>query len=94
MYTYTYFILWLVDPLLDNDSETNNQTMAIAMQQLGKYTTVLEPLLRSGLHITLEVQLGAVFSMWSAPRLHHSTDRVKVVSFKLGCNQGYDRSSD
>jgi hypothetical protein len=42
------YILWHIDPLLGNDRETNNETMVIAMQQLRKYATVLEPLLGSG----------------------------------------------
>jgi hypothetical protein len=46
----------------------------IARQQLRKYAIVLEPLLGSRLRATMEVQLEAVFSMWSAPRLYHSID--------------------
>jgi hypothetical protein len=48
----------------------------IARQQLRKYATVLEPLLGSGPRATMEVQLEAVFSMWSTPGLYHSIDRV------------------
>jgi hypothetical protein len=48
----------------------------IARQQLRKYATVLESLLGSGPRATMEVQLEAVFCMWSAPRLYHSIDRV------------------
>jgi hypothetical protein len=40
--------MWYVDPLLGNDREANNETTAIASQQLRKYTAVLEPLLGSG----------------------------------------------
>jgi hypothetical protein len=47
----------------------------IARQQLCKHAKVLEPLIGSSLHATMEVQLEAVFSMWSAPRLYHSIDR-------------------
>jgi hypothetical protein len=47
----------------------------IARQQLGKHATVLEPLLGSSPRATMEVELGAVFSMWSDPRLYHSIDR-------------------
>jgi hypothetical protein len=47
----------------------------IARQQLCKHATVLEPLLGSSPCATLEVQLEAVFSMCSAPRLHHCIDR-------------------
>jgi hypothetical protein len=50
--------------------------MTISMQQLGKYTTVLEPLLVSGPRATMDVLLEAVFSMWSAPRLYHLTNQV------------------
>jgi hypothetical protein len=46
----------------------------IARQQLCKYVTVLEPLLGSGLHAKMEVLLGEMYSVWSAPRLYHSTD--------------------
>jgi hypothetical protein len=52
----------------------------IARQQLRKYATVLEPLLGSGPRATMEVQLEAVFSTWSAPRLYHSIDRVPISS--------------
>jgi hypothetical protein len=36
-------ILSHTDPLLGNDSETNNDTTAIARQQLREYATVMEP---------------------------------------------------
>jgi hypothetical protein len=52
----------------------------IARQQLRKYVTVLEPLLGIGPRATMEVQLEAVFSMWSVPRLYHSIDRVPKSS--------------
>jgi hypothetical protein len=54
-----------------------NETTAIAMQQLRKYAAVLEELLDSGPHATMEVLLEAVFSMWFARSLYHSTDRVE-----------------
>jgi hypothetical protein len=53
--------LWHIDLLLGNDLETNNETTAIAKQQLRKYATVLEPLLGSGPHASMEVLLQAVF---------------------------------
>jgi hypothetical protein len=56
--------LWHVEELLGKDRETNNETTVIAMQQLRKYATVLEPLLDSDLHATMEARLEAVFSMW------------------------------
>jgi hypothetical protein len=56
-------VQWHTDPLLGNDCETNNDTTVIARQQLCKYATVLEPLLGSGPHTTMEVLLEAVFSM-------------------------------
>jgi hypothetical protein len=59
----TVIILWHIYLLLGNDCKTNNRTMAIAIQQHHKYTTVLELLLGSGLHATMEVLLEAVFSM-------------------------------
>jgi hypothetical protein len=59
--------------LLGNDRE-RNETMAIAMQQLRKYSTVLELLLGSGPTPRTELLLEVMFSMWSAPRLYHSTD--------------------
>jgi hypothetical protein len=37
----------------------------------------IDPLLGSGPRATMEVLLEAVFSMWSAPRLYHATDRVQ-----------------
>jgi hypothetical protein len=37
----------------------NNETIPIAVQQLHKYTTVLELLLGSGLHTRMEVQLAS-----------------------------------
>jgi hypothetical protein len=72
-------ILCYIDPLLDNDRETNNETSAIAMQQLRKYATGLELLLGSGPSATIEVLLEVVFYMFSPPRLYHSTDRVNLV---------------
>jgi hypothetical protein len=73
-------ILWHVDLLLGNDCKTNNKTTAIVRQQLRKYATVLELLLGSGLRSTMEVLLEAVVSMWSTPRLYHSTE---FSSFQL-----------
>jgi hypothetical protein len=58
--------------LLGNESETNNKTTATAKQQLRKYTTILKPLLGSGLRVTMEILLEEV----STPRLYHSTDRI------------------
>jgi hypothetical protein len=49
----------------------------IVRQQLRKHATVLEPLLGSSLRATMGVQLEAVFSMWSAPRLYHAIDSSK-----------------
>jgi hypothetical protein len=40
--------LWHIEKLLGNDRETNDETAAIAGQQLRKYATVLEQLLGSG----------------------------------------------
>jgi hypothetical protein len=71
--------MWHIGPFLGNDSETNNETTTIARQQLRKYTTVLESLLGSGHRATIEILLEAVFSLWSAPRLYHSTDGVQLV---------------
>jgi hypothetical protein len=70
----------------------------IARQQLRKYATVLEPLLGGGPRAPMEVQLEAVFSMWSAPRLYHSIDRVPnsstndrpVLSSESSPSQGPD----
>jgi hypothetical protein len=52
-----------VDPLLGNDCETNNETMAITRQHIRKYATILEKFLGSGPRATMEVLLEAVFSM-------------------------------
>jgi hypothetical protein len=52
------------------------QTTAIAMQQLRKYATILEPLLANGPLATMEVSLEVVFSMWSPLRLYYLTNRV------------------
>jgi hypothetical protein len=68
--------LWHIDSLLVNDHKTNNETKAIAMHQLNKYVTVLEPLLGSCPRATMKVLLEAVFSVWSAPTLYYSTDQV------------------
>jgi hypothetical protein len=38
--------MWHIDPLLDKDRETCNDTTAIARQQLHKYATVLECLIQ------------------------------------------------
>jgi hypothetical protein len=46
----------------------------IARQQLCKYTTIMETLLGSSHRVTMEVQLEAVSSMWSAPRLYDASD--------------------
>jgi hypothetical protein len=73
--------LWHIDLLPGNDSKINNETMAIARQLLRKYATVLESLLGSDPRAPKEVLLEAVFSMWSAPRLYHATDRVLPFFF-------------
>jgi hypothetical protein len=52
---FVFKILWHIHPLPGNDRETNNETMAIARQQLHKYETVLQPLLGSGPHTKMEV---------------------------------------
>jgi hypothetical protein len=49
MNSLTEGAMWQIDPFLGKGHETNNQTTTIAMQQLHKYTTVLELLLGSGL---------------------------------------------
>jgi hypothetical protein len=59
-YFKTAIILWHIDPLLGNDRETNKRKRL---------------LYGSGPRPTTEVMLEAVFSMWSAPRLYHATDR-------------------
>jgi hypothetical protein len=56
-------ILWYLDPMLGNDRETMRQLL----------------LLGSGPLATVEVLLEGVFSMWSAPRLYHATDRVQFI---------------
>jgi hypothetical protein len=53
--------------LLGYDSQTNNETTAIAMQQFRKYARVRVPLLRRGTRTAIEL-LEAVFSMQSVPR--------------------------
>jgi hypothetical protein len=50
------------------------------MQQFRKYAAVLELLPDNGPCTTMDELLEAVFSMWSAPRLHHLTDRIELVS--------------
>jgi hypothetical protein len=62
----------------------------IARQQLRKYTTVLEPLLGIGPRATMEVQLEAVFSMWSAPRLYHSSTEFQTVQLLASRRQAKD----
>jgi hypothetical protein len=74
-----------INSLLGNDRETNNETTAIAMQQLRKYATVLETLLSSSPRATLGVLLEAVCSMLSALSLYLSTDRVQF-SVEAGSN--------
>jgi hypothetical protein len=56
----------------------------IARQQLRKHATVLETLLSSRPRVTVEVQLEAVFSMWSAPRLYHASDSSVVIEQATG----------
>jgi hypothetical protein len=75
IWTHATLILCRTDQLLANDREIN-QTTAIARQQLHKYATVLQPVLGSDPRAPMEVLLEAVFSLCSAPRLYHSTDRV------------------
>jgi hypothetical protein len=46
MLKYTLKILWLMDPILDKDLETNNETTAVTLQQIGKHaSTTIELLL-------------------------------------------------
>jgi hypothetical protein len=77
-------ILWHINPLLGNDRETNNETTATAMQQLCKWAKVLEPLQGSGPIATMVVTLEAVFYIWSAQRLYHSTDSVEIALRVVG----------
>jgi hypothetical protein len=56
-------VLWHIDPLLDNDHETKNETTAITMQHFHKYATVSESLLGSDWSTITEVLLEAVFSI-------------------------------
>jgi hypothetical protein len=55
----------------------------IARKQLCKHATILETLLGSRPHVTMEVELEAVFSMWSAPRLYHASDSSILVRHSL-----------
>jgi hypothetical protein len=74
---YKLYVLWHTDQFLGNDREINNETTATARQQVCKYATILEPLLGSDPRATIKLLLEAMFSVWSASRLHHSTDRVE-----------------
>jgi hypothetical protein len=74
-------ILWHIDPLLDNDRETNNEATTITRQQLHKYATVLEPLLESGPLPKLKILLEAVLSMWSFDR---PTELSSVSEWRVG----------
>jgi hypothetical protein len=65
--------------LLGKDRKKDNETTAIAGQQIRKYATVLKQLLGRGPRETMEVLLEAVFSVWSALRLYHSTDQDEIV---------------
>jgi hypothetical protein len=58
----------------------------IARQQLRKHATILETLLGNSPRVTMEVQLEAVFSVWSAPRLYHAID-----SSAENANKGKDK---
>jgi hypothetical protein len=40
-------------------------------------------LLGSRPRVTMEAQLEAVFSMWSAPRLYHASDSSILVQFRM-----------
>jgi hypothetical protein len=73
------YVSWHVDSLLGNDRQSNEST-AISRQQLCKYATLLKSLLGSGLHATKKVLLRVVFSMWSTPKLYHSTGFSSVSS--------------
>jgi hypothetical protein len=73
--------LWHMDPWVGNESKTNDETTVNGMQQLRKYRRVLEKsLLGSCPREIIGVLLKAVFSMWPAPKIYHSTDRVEVDS--------------
>jgi hypothetical protein len=50
--------------------------------------TTQKPLLSSGPRATMEVVLEAAFSMWSAPRLYDSTDRVQFSEFRAAEHSG------
>jgi hypothetical protein len=55
--------MWHTDPLLGINRETNNDPMAIAMQQICKYAPELDLVPGNGPHATVEVLLESVFSM-------------------------------
>lgn len=68
-----------IDSLLGNEPENNssaiaNETATIAMQQLRKYTTVLEQLSTRNSGDTSTFGNGVFYG--STLRLHHSTYRV------------------
>jgi hypothetical protein len=57
--------LWHTDQLLGNDCKKKKMRQRL--------------LLGSSPHATMEVELEAVFSMWSALQLYHATDQVQLV---------------
>jgi hypothetical protein len=52
----------------------------VAGQQLRNTQQVLEKLLGSRPRVTMEAQLEAVFSMWSAPTLYHASYQLSDVA--------------
>jgi hypothetical protein len=66
----------------------------VARQQLRNTQQVFEKLLGSCSRITMEAQLEAVFSMWSALRLYHASDSTVSVQFQELTDSDSDSDSE
>jgi hypothetical protein len=62
--------------MLGNDYETNKQTTIIAVQRIHNLAVLLEELLGSGPHASMEVLLEAVFSV--GPLQYYITSPTEI----------------
>jgi hypothetical protein len=60
-------LLWRIDPMLDKDLETNNETTTAAMQQRGKHASTTIQLLLETVFYNRSVQIGSKEDNWGDP---------------------------
>jgi hypothetical protein len=55
----------------------------VTRQHLCKHATIMQALLGSRPHVTMDLQWEAVFSMWSASTLYHASYQFSYSQFRM-----------